>query len=260
MGPPTDQKPTRPDLDAIARYASPSAAEIRRAWRTPGRIAAVVLFVAGVTVAIVFGLIAIGSAGQQISDLTAQQSSAARAAQALHSQVVALGAKPVTVAPTPVEGPAGATGASGPSGRGITGTQVVAGDLLVTYSDGNTQNVGPVVGPTGAPGRGIAAVSVASGDLVITYTDGTSSDLGTVVGPMGLQGVAGPTGSPGTNGTDGANGTDGTNGADGATGAQGPTGATGPPPQSWTWTDELGVTYTCTLTDPSTDAYTCTAN
>lgn len=254
----TDPKLTRPDIDLIARNNSPDPGDVRR-MRRRGRVAFVILALS-VAATVLFGFYAYDSATSEINGLSSSQSDAARAAQALEQQVVALGAKPVVAAPTPVVGPAGAQGPTGTSGRGITGTAVADGDLLVTYSDGNTQNVGPVVGPTGAAGRGIAGVSIASGDLVITYTDGTTTDLGTVVGPMGLQGVAGPTGAQGPAGTNGVDGTNGTNGVDGATGAPGPAGADGAGVGGFTFTDELGSTYNCTPDQTTTSAhYTCTA-
>ena len=253
---PTDPRLIEPpDIDAIARRNSPDPNDLRR-LRRRGRVAFIVLAlsVAGV-------LLFSAYAYSQVTSLSVQQSDAARAAQALSNQVVQLGAKPVASAPSAVTGAQGPAGPSGTAGRGITSTRVADGDLLVTYSDGDTQNVGPVVGPSGANGRGIAAVSVASGDLVITYSDGTTSDLGTVVGPMGLQGVAGPTGAQGPAGPQGDPGTDGTNGTNGADGATGPTGATGPPPAGWTWTDELGTTYNCLPDDTTpTPHYTCTAS
>lgn len=113
------------------------------------------------------------------------------------------------------------------------------------------------------------------------------------------QGTPGPSGQNGQNATDdqvarqvdiycdirvecegppGVDGTDGVNGTDGATGPQGPQGDTGPagqagadgtngtngadgqPPVSWTYTDDLGITHTCTRTDPfdpTAPTYTC---
>ena len=109
--------------------------------------------------------------------------------------------------PIPERGPTGDTGATGAAGRGITGTDITpAGDLVISYTDGTSQNAGRVVGREGAQGRGIASSGIVGGRLVLTYTDGKTVDLGQVVG------------------RDGADGQAGTNGAAGATGAKGPPG------------------------------------
>lgn len=77
----------------------------------------------------------------------------------------------------------------GPEGRGVTTTKIVNGELVLSYSDGTTANVGPVVGVPGAdgtPGRGITSTTVADGRLIVVYSDNTTSDLGPVVGPAGV--------------------------------------------------------------------------
>lgn len=91
--------------------------------------------------------------------------------------------------------------------------------------------------------RSIAATALVGTHLVISYTDGTSQDVGVVVGagsggggsvgPQGLQGVKGDTGAQGPAGPQGATGSTGATGSAGATGSQGiqgpkgDTGATG---------------------------------
>lgn len=89
----------------------------------------------------------------------------------------------VVAAPTPRDG------ANGKDGRGITGTLLRAdGHLIVTFTDGQSLDVGQVIGETGTPGRGITAASVADGRLVLTFSDGTRTDLGPVVGSDGGDG------------------------------------------------------------------------
>lgn len=88
----------------------------------------------------------------------------------------------------------GAAGIDGRDGRGITSTAIVAGRLVLTYSDGTTQDVGAVVGADGKagvdgkpgadgqPGQpgadGAAGAAGAPGGLPASYTtfftDGTS--------------------------------------------------------------------------------------
>lgn len=143
---------------------------------------------------LVLGLVA---AGVGIWSLAGQQREAATAAQLLSGQVHALGATPVVSAPAPIAGPTGPTGPAGPTGRpgaagrGITGTQITAGHLIVAYTDGRTQDVGQVVGPAGPAGkngrdgRGITGTTVTGGHLMVSYSDHTTVDLGSIVGPKG---------------------------------------------------------------------------
>jgi hypothetical protein len=93
----------------------------------------------------------------------------------------------------------GVDGAKGEPGVGVTGTSIVGGRLLITYSDGHTQDVGPVegqAGATGPEGRGIRGTTVADGRLVVTFTDDEALDLGPVVGRDG-RGIASLDGSSG---------------------------------------------------------------
>lgn len=80
----------------------------------------------------------------------------------------------------------------GRDGRGITGTQIADGRLLITYTDGVVEDKGPVVGKegkAGEKGRGVAGSTItASGRLVLTYSDGATEDVGVVVGPEGKAG------------------------------------------------------------------------
>lgn len=91
-------------------------------------------------------------------------------------------------------------------------------------------------------------------------------------GPMGPVGPGGPPGDVGAAGVDGQPGSDGQPGQPGAAGESGPAGPQGEPgppgadgedgepPQSWTWTDVLGVQHECVRDDGSPDdapTYTC---
>ena len=73
-------------------------------------------------------------------------------------------------------------------------------------------------------------------------------------GETGATGAAGAPGSPGANG-DSITGPQGPKGDPGdpgesITGPAGTNGANGQPPFSWTYTDKLGGSHTCTRTDP----------
>lgn len=91
----------------------------------------------------------------------------------------------------------GIGGPKGDPGRGITNVVINSGDLVVEYSDGSSDNVGPVKGgrgdkgepgqkgEPGDPGRGITNVELVEGDLILEFSDGTTDRLGPVVGPAG---------------------------------------------------------------------------
>lgn len=95
-------------------------------------------------------------------------------------------------------------GRDGRSGRGVVSASIVDGRLVLAYSDGETQDVGRVVGERGeqgAPGRGVASIAIEDGRLIVTYADGTSEDAGEVpAGPPGPPGPEGPAGPPGPQG------------------------------------------------------------
>lgn len=95
--------------------------------------------------------------------------------------------------------PAPAQGArDGVDGRGITGTVIADGRLLITYTDGVVEDKGPVVGGDGKPGRGVSGSAItAAGRLVLSYSDGTTEDVGVVVGPEGKAGRDGENGVDG---------------------------------------------------------------
>ena len=116
---------------------------------------------------------------------------------------------------TPKDGEKGADGKmglTGPQGRGVAGFDQSSGSLIVTYTDGQTQNVGKVVGkdgavgPAGPAGRGILSTDLQNGSLIVNYSDGTSENLGIITGPAGANGKDGQSGTNGTNGTNGVDG------------------------------------------------------
>lgn len=94
------------------------------------------------------------------------------------------------------DGKNGVDGTNGKDGIGISKSEInTSGELVITYSDGSTANVGVVVGAkgdkgdkgdtgaTGADGIGITSTEInESGELVLTYSDGSTANVGTVVG------------------------------------------------------------------------------
>lgn len=111
-----------------------------------------------------------------------------------------------------------------------------------------------IPGPPGSRG--------AAGPTGPTGERGEKGDMGVPgqTGPQGPAGTAGAEGSQGDSGPAGAQGPAGATGPAGPAGAAGPPGADGQPPFSWTYTDALGLPYTCTRTDPfdpSAPTYSC---
>lgn len=150
-------------------------------------------------------------ARQDTSDRRA--SAAAKVAEANAAGLAAANAQIARLGGTPVATP---SSLPGPAGRGIARTLLVRDHLIVTYTDGDTTDVGQVVGAAGPPGKngspgasgasgasgrpgspgvGIASAAVSSdGHLLVTFTDGTTSDLGVVVGHDGAPGQDGKAG------------------------------------------------------------------
>ena len=148
------------------------------------------------------------------------------------------------------DGKDGADGAAGndcEDGRGIDSVRINdAGELIVTFSDGAEQNVGPVAGAAGKDGndgkdgdngkdgadgtpgkdgkdgkdgRGIDSVTTNDkGEVMVKYSDGTTDVLGTLNAEKGDTGAPG---QDGADGRDGADGKDGKNGSDGQDGEDG---------------------------------------
>jgi len=154
--------------------------------------------------------------------------------------------------PTGAIGPQGTEGLIGPPGEkgntGATGVSVTTtvvdnnGDLIVTFSSGETANTGHVLGPTGFTGTtGATGVSVTTtvvdnnGDLIVTFSSGETANTGHVLGPTGptgQTGSTGPTGQTGSTGPTGQTGSTGSTGPTGQTGSTGSTGSTGPTGQT----------------------------
>jgi hypothetical protein len=81
----------------------------------------------------------------------------------------------------------GVDGTNGADGRGVVSAVLDGCDVVFTYTNGDTDRVGPICGKdgtngsNGSDGRGIAKTEChTTGDWIITYTDGTA---GTTPGP-----------------------------------------------------------------------------
>ena len=125
------------------------------------------------------------------------------------------------------DGKDGVDGQDGKDGRGVKSFEVNdEGHLMVTYSDGETVDLGKVTadatdgkdgqdgkpGKDGENGRGITNLEVnEDGELIATYTDGETQNLGRVVGADGTDGKDGKDGKPGKDGEKGEKGADGAN-------------------------------------------------
>lgn len=116
------------------------------------------------------------------------------------------------------------------------------------------QPVAGATGATGAQGPGPSDAQVFTG--IQQYCTITAF----CVGPAGPPGPAGVSGAVGSSGQDGATGAAGQDGATGPQGSPGMNGVDGQPPLSWTYTDELGISQTCSRTDPfdpTAPTYSC---
>ena len=133
-----------------------------------------------------------------------------------------------------VNGTNGQDGKDGEDGISISKSEINSkGELVITYSNNEVENLGVVVGSKGADGKdgvngadgkdgedgkdgiGIEDIKIESGNLFITLSNGTTMNLGNIKGADGKDGVNG------TNGKDGADGKDGQDGAPGADGIDG---------------------------------------
>ena len=117
------------------------------------------------------------------------------------------------------DGAKGEDGADGQDGKdGVDGKDGKDGENGVNGQDGKD----------GEDGRGIANLEVnEDGELIATYTDGETQNLGRVVGADGADGQKGADGTDGRDGQDGKPGKDGEKGADGADGRDGKDGQDG---------------------------------
>ncbi len=154
------------------------------------------------------------------------------------------------------QGEKGENGLNGSDGIGVKKSEInSAGELVITYTNDLTENLGHVVGAKGDKGEkgdqgaqgekgekgergvqgekgdaglggtdgkdgkdgvGINNIEISNdGNLLITLTNGTSLNLGNIKGAKGDQGIQGEKGEKGDAGLNGADGKDGTNGTDG---------------------------------------------
>ncbi len=72
------------------------------------------------------------------------------------------------------QGEQGDKGDKGETGNGISKAEIVDGELVITYTNGDVVNVGNVVG---AAGVGIESIVVEDTDIVITFTDETEKRI-----------------------------------------------------------------------------------
>ena len=86
----------------------------------------------------------------------------------------------------------GPQGIPGESGRGINGAVLSEGHLVLSYSDGQEDDLGNVqgpAGPTGPDGRNITAAAIdGSGHLILSLSDASVLDVGLIVGESGSWG------------------------------------------------------------------------
>lgn len=128
---------------------------------------------------------------KQVAGLSRQASDNATGWGKVADQVRSMGATPTVLPPTAA--PA-AVPIPGPQGRGITGTQIVEGHLIVSYTEGPPVDVGQVAGKDGAKGpagRSIVGETLSNGHLILAFDDNTTADVGAVVGKDGARGTDG---------------------------------------------------------------------
>ena len=99
------------------------------------------------------------------------------------------------VGATGPQGPQGNVGNTGATGNGVTAATISGGNLILTYSNTSTQDVGSVQGPqgnvgaTGAAGNDGISTSTAtvngSGNLILTLSNASTIDAGNVRGADG---------------------------------------------------------------------------
>lgn len=117
----------------------------------------------------------------------------------------------------------GTNGVNGNDGVGITKSEVnTSGELVITYSNGDSTNLGKIVGKDGLDGtngqNGLSAYEIAkNGGFIGTEEEWLKSLKGAdgAKGEKGEQGLQGIQGEKGQNGKDGTNGTNGIDGKDG---------------------------------------------
>ena len=127
------------------------------------------------------------------------------------------------------DGRDGTDGTSGTDGISISAAVInESGELVISYSDGTTANLGKIVGSDGINGvngtngtDGKDGISVSSaeinseGELVLSFSNGQRANVGAVVGAKGEKGDKGERGLQGAKGEKGEKGENGLNGSDG---------------------------------------------
>lgn len=152
---------------------------------------------------------------------------------------------------------------AGQDGVSITSATITNDELVLSYSNATSQNLGNIRGPEGSTGAtgaqgpagndgiGITGAQVTNGDFIITYSNTSVQNLGDITGPQGPQGPQGQQGIQGDTGVSISSasvvandliitlsntttinagnvvGPAGPQGATGATGPQGPQGSEG---------------------------------
>lgn len=120
----------------------------------------------------------------------------------------------------------GTNGVNGNDGVSVTKSEVnTSGELVITYSNGDSTNLGKIVGKDGLDGtngqNGLSAYEIAkNGGFIGTEEEWLKSLKGAdgAKGEKGEQGLQGIQGEKGQNGKDGTNGTNGIDGIDGKDG------------------------------------------
>lgn len=129
------------------------------------------------------------------------------------------------------KGDKGDTGEKGEDGApGLNGRDGVDGKNGINGIDGKDGKDGlnGLDGKDGTDGISIVEVTINdNNELVLTFSDNTTRNLGVVVGADGKDGQDGKNGLDGTNGTNGVNGQDGKDGKDGQNGLDGKDGQDG---------------------------------
>lgn len=221
------------------------------AWRILTWVMVVIFVVGAATVAVYEGYQNAGAVRAQHttdSELEASHNQTYQAtlnAQKLYQQLLSHGITPSAQKPSEViQGTAGSTG---PAGSNATPEEIFS--AVQSYCDENNQCTPPAIagknGANGTNGTNGQAGADASQSMVAAAVQAYCA---------ANNGCVGPTGATGTAGSNGADGAAGSNGADGAAGAD------GQPPTSWTYTDALGASYTCSRVadfDASNPQYTC---
>ena len=87
----------------------------------------------------------------------------------------------------------------------LSGNTIYLGDVALSLDNNNDLAVTPP-GLGAQPvtlGKAISASQIVNGELILTFSDGSQTNLGSVVGPAGAQGPAGDAGAAGADGAAG---------------------------------------------------------